>query len=99
MVSVAFTRQDTIRREKVAENKCYALPPGVRVRREGFGLLFYNSRNAKLTFVRSGALLEVSRDSQKCWKLTASGEQEGTNGEKVDHLVETLRKKGLIDET
>jgi hypothetical protein len=32
----------------------YRLAHGVSVRREKFGLLFYNSKGPKLTFVRSG---------------------------------------------
>jgi hypothetical protein len=32
----------------------YLLPDWVRVRRESFGLLFYDSRSTKLTFVGSG---------------------------------------------
>ena len=32
----------------------YLVPDWVRVRRESFGLLFYDTRSTKLTFVRSG---------------------------------------------
>ena len=35
----------------------YAVPTWVRVRREAFGLLFYDTRSTKLTFVRSGNAL------------------------------------------
>src|SRR5665811_1547000 len=37
--------------------KDYLVPPWVRVRREEFGLLFYDTRDTKLTFVRSGSSL------------------------------------------
>jgi putative mycofactocin binding protein MftB len=35
------------------------VPPWVRVRREDFGLLFYDTRSTRLTFVRSGDRLEA----------------------------------------
>ena len=35
----------------------YLVPEWVRVRRESFGLLFYDTRSTKLTFVRSGGSL------------------------------------------
>ncbi len=34
------------------------MPAWVRVRREDFGLLFYDTRSTRLTYVRSGAVLE-----------------------------------------
>lgn len=36
----------------------YLVPDWVRVRRESFGLLFYDTRSTRLTFVRSGDALE-----------------------------------------
>jgi putative mycofactocin binding protein MftB len=36
----------------------YLVPDWVRVRRESFGLLFYDTRSTKLTFVRSGDSIE-----------------------------------------
>lgn len=36
----------------------YLVPDWVRVRRESFGLLFYDTRSTRLTFVRSGEALE-----------------------------------------
>jgi putative mycofactocin binding protein MftB len=36
----------------------YLVPDWVRVRRESFGLLFYDTRSTRLTFVRSGESLE-----------------------------------------
>jgi putative mycofactocin binding protein MftB len=36
----------------------YGLAPGVSVRKESFGLLFYNARDTNLTFVRSGDLID-----------------------------------------
>ena len=36
----------------------YLVPDWVRVRRESFGLLFYDTRSTRLTFVRSGDSLD-----------------------------------------
>lgn len=36
----------------------YGLAPGVSVRKESFGLLFYNAKDTNLTFVRSGDLID-----------------------------------------
>lgn len=79
-----------------AEKDYYPLSPGVRARREGFGLLFYNSRDAKLTFVKSGTLLDVSVDSKKNCRLTAICE--ATDKERTLRLLKALANKGLIDE-
>lgn len=35
----------------------YVVPSWIRVRREAFGLLFYDTRTTKLTYVRSGDTL------------------------------------------
>ena len=45
-------RQAAARRE-------YLVPDWVRVRRESFGLLFYDTRSTRLTFVRSGDSLDA----------------------------------------
>lgn len=37
----------------------YCLSPGVKARREKFGLLFFNSKDTNLTFVKSGDLLDI----------------------------------------
>lgn len=36
----------------------YGLAPGVSVRKESFGLLFYNAKDTNLTFVKSGDLID-----------------------------------------
>jgi putative mycofactocin binding protein MftB len=81
----------------LTEDACYHLSPGVRVRREAFGLLFYNSRDTKLTFVKSGDLLDIETLSPGSRGLTIHSDI--SEGEaKVMRLLETLRKKGLIIE-
>jgi putative mycofactocin binding protein MftB len=73
----------------------FLLCQGVRVRREGFGLLFYNSKDAKLTFVKSGDFLRVERTEDGAFLLVPAFPGNGT-GKKVEACVASLRKKGLI---
>ena len=72
----------------------YALAPGIRARREEFGLLFYNSRDTKLTFVKSGDIFEVSpdREGRVCLALA-------TETDRPAHLLHILKEKGLISDT
>jgi putative mycofactocin binding protein MftB len=37
----------------------YTISPSVRVRKEAFGLLFYNTEDSRLTFVKSGDILQI----------------------------------------
>jgi putative mycofactocin binding protein MftB len=73
----------------------FVLSKGVRVRPEAFGLLFYNSADAKMTFVKCGDLLavekhpHVSRLTLNCKK----GEEQAAR-----RALEVLLKKGLICE-
>jgi putative mycofactocin binding protein MftB len=41
------------------EPSIYSIPPFVRVRKEAFGLLFYNTEDSRLTFVKSGEMLQI----------------------------------------
>ena len=74
------------------------LSAGVRARREDFGLLLYSSKEGKLTFVKSGDLLEVvhDHDSGGC-RLVVNDTTDGLQ-EKAKQLFHALQKKGLIDE-
>jgi putative mycofactocin binding protein MftB len=75
----------------------YFLSPGVRARREKFGLLFYNNRDAKLTFLKSGDLLDVVSDTQSSYRLTTDS-KDGKGEGKIKRLLELLLKRGLIVE-
>ena len=44
---------------------CYKLAPGVQVRKEDFGLLFYKMKGPRLFFLPSKSLLEESFFQQK----------------------------------
>jgi len=74
----------------------HCLSPGVRARKEGFGLLFYNSKDAKLTFVKSEGLLRIDPGPHGERLLKVSGD-EGTGG-RVVRLLDVLSRKGLIVE-
>lgn len=81
----------------VSSTARYRLSPGVRARRENFGLLFYSSRDARLTFLKSGELLSVSPDADRHYCLTADC-KDGDTGAKTKRFIELLLKKGLIVE-
>ena len=75
----------------------YELCPGVRVRRESFGLLFYSSRYNKLTFVKSDASLEpvCAPNGDSALSLLCNNEVEIN---RVKHLLKELMKKGIVVE-
>jgi putative mycofactocin binding protein MftB len=97
MASAASTNRTMSEGERTTE---YALREGVRARREAFGLLFYNSADTRLTFVKSGNLLEVERMPEGAFSLRSScnGDHDDMEG-KTRRVIETLLKKGLIVET
>jgi putative mycofactocin binding protein MftB len=77
--------------------RAYFLARGVRARKEAFGLLFYSSKNAKLTFIRSGGLLDVAPDPENGFRLLSRG-RDAALSEKVERLLQTLLQRGLVFE-
>ena len=75
----------------------YHLAPGIRARREGFGLLFYNSKDTNLTFVRSGELLNVEVVPENQTMLIPNCNN-GKGKEKIVRLINVLMEKGLVVE-
>ena len=75
--------------------RSYCLSPGVRARREAFGLLFYNSRDAKLTYLKSGDLFHVVPDLQGASGLAVCC-SDSIGDAKLERLVDLMRKRGLI---
>ena len=73
----------------------FLLCSGVRARREEFGLLFYNSKDAKLTFVKSGDLLKVERGEDGAFLLVPAVPGNGAE-KKIEAYRTSLVKKGLI---
>ena len=76
---------------------CYLLRRGVRARREKFGILFYDSRDTKLTFVRSGRCLDLATSSDGA-RMLVLGLRTGERAEKIESLLNRLLEKGLIFE-
>ena len=73
----------------------YRLSSRARARKESFGLLFYDSGDARLTFVRSGELLKLDRDYAGDRLLKVSDENRD-DAAKIERIVATLLRKGLI---
>jgi putative mycofactocin binding protein MftB len=73
---------------------CYTVVPSVRVRKEAFGLLFYNTEDSRLTFVKSGDILQIQVLSNGAKKITGSPETKHQTG--VKKLFDHLLNKGLI---
>jgi putative mycofactocin binding protein MftB len=73
----------------------YLVPDWVRVRRESFGLLFYNTRSTKLTFVRSGDALTPPPFAGPD-RLLHVGPLPGSRRAAVGRLLENLVDRGLI---
>jgi putative mycofactocin binding protein MftB len=72
----------------------YLVPDWVRVRRESFGLLFYDTRSTRLTFVRSGDGLEPPPFTGSPRRLTLAAP--GGMTPALARLLTDLVAKGLI---
>ena len=72
----------------------YLVPEHVRVRSEDFGLLFYDTRSTRLTFVRSGDRLAPPPFTGTCRVLTLTpcGEPDAA----LSRVLADLVKKGLL---
>lgn len=75
--------------------KNYAVPSWVRVRREEFGLLFYDTRDTRLTFVRSGSSLTAPSFTGAERRLGVQCESEPRE-RSVGRLLEKLEARGLV---
>lgn len=76
----------------------YILAPQIRVRKECFGLLFYNARSTNLTFIESGNLI----DPDLLNKRTSLEEFLGDNSEnhtKIKRLLQDLTNRGILCES
>ncbi len=72
----------------------YLVPDWVRVRRESFGMLFYDTRSTRLTFVRSGDSLDPPPFTGPCRDLTVTAP--GGVSPALSRLLDGLVEKGLI---
>jgi len=75
--------------------KDYVVPSWVRVRSEDFGLLFYDTRDTRLTFVRSGTSLAAPSFTGRERRLGVLCEG-GHREQVVCRLLEKLEAKGLV---
>ncbi len=76
------------------EREIYKIPPSVRVRKEDFGLLFYNTEDSRLTFVQSGGILQIQALPHGATRISAGLKPETQT--RVRKLLDHLSKKGLI---
>ena len=74
----------------------YVVPSSVRVRQEDFGLLFYDTRSARLTYVRSGRSLVPLPAAPGGSRQLAVAELDVRGRQAVTQLLERLHKKGLL---
>ena len=79
----------------------YLVPAWVRVRREDFGLLFYDIRSTRLTFVRSGDSLEPppftgARRVLRMHQPDADGCTPPADPRTLARLLDNLTAKGLL---
>lgn len=72
----------------------YVLHPDCRVRREEFGLLFYDLRGPKLLFVASGDLLEP--DAFAAGGAGAHAACSKAEARRIEGLLRTLVGKGFL---
>jgi putative mycofactocin binding protein MftB len=78
----------------------YLVPDWVRVRSEDFGLLFYDTRSTRLTFVRSGDRLvppPFTGSPRVLSVYTDGGGGASPSGAALSRLLEHLVAKGLLD--
>jgi putative mycofactocin binding protein MftB len=94
MVSAVSTEPAMDAKTDRQDGSCYTVSPSVRVRKEAFGLLFYNTEVSRLVFVKSGDLLQIKAFPHGAKKIVASLEP-GIQS-KVRKLLDHLLKKGLI---
>ncbi len=95
MGSVASTDSSPVSAAAPVRPREYLVPDWVRVREEDFGLLFYDTRSARLTFVRSGRDLTAPpfTGPRRVLGLRACA---GGRRRAVSSLVENLLAKGLV---
>ncbi len=76
----------------------YVLHPDCRVRKEEFGLLFYDLRGPKLLFVETGDLLAPELFETGRASVDALAGKPPAIRQKVERLLRSLVNKGFIRE-
>jgi putative mycofactocin binding protein MftB len=73
----------------------YTLHPACRVRREAFGLLFYDLRGPRLLFAETGDLLAPGELEAG---VGVEGPGVGEEGQRMARLLASLAEKGFLRE-
>ncbi len=76
----------------------YVLHPDCRVRKEEFGLLFYDLRGPKLLFVETGDLLEPELLQTGRASASVLAGRSRSERLRVERLLRSLVEKGIIRE-
>ncbi|GAB4263977.1 MAG: hypothetical protein Kow0092_15300 [Deferrisomatales bacterium] len=79
-------------------NTHYTLHPCCRVRREAFGLLFYDSRGPKLLFAETGDLLAPEELESGVRWADLERRMDTRTASRVQGLLERLAAKGFLRE-
>jgi len=89
-------------RDPMLESRKYTLAPGVQVREEDFGLLFYSMNGPRLYFLSCGDLLESrffkGEFTAAEWIKSFSGEESFLKDRtrQVEKNLQKLKGKGVI---
>ncbi len=78
-------------------DRYYVLSSDARVRPEAFGLLFYDTRQSRLTFVRCGMGLEIQTAPGGTKRIAVRSE--ASFDIRIERLIAYLQEKGLIGKT
>ena len=78
--------------------KRYALHPACRVRKETFGLLFYDLRGPRLLFAETADLLEPEFFRQGGAAEEILRGRPRAEQDRVERFLETLAEKGFVRE-
>ena len=86
--------KDHVRKNRLERSE-YVVSPHIRVRKETFGLLFYNTQNTKLTFVKSGDIFQIEclPQGKKIVSIAHGASIQG-----LKKTLDSLMNKGLIFE-
>jgi len=97
MVSAVSTEKAVCKKVNGRDGLYHPIASSVRVREEAFGLLFYNTEESRLTFVKSGDLLRIKTLSNGEKAIMAAVKPEA--GIKARRLFDHLFQKRLIRES
>ncbi len=76
----------------------YVLHPDCRVRKEEFGLLFYDLRGPKLLFVETGDLLDPALFETGTASASALTGASKSERQRIERLLRTVADRGFIRE-